>query len=132
MNFMSKPATIMQQWLSGALTQSSPDICAREPFPFKTVFEVKYFEKGGRDKAVTELVTSIYQAFFYLGLPYVPSRNSSPAWDYEFACMLAGDASEEGSLQRAWEAIPSAVKKGFWEGANIFVMIVRGPSPKTA
>jgi hypothetical protein len=39
--------------------------------------------------------------------------------------MLAGDASEEGSLQRAWEALPTKVKRDFWEGANIYVMIVR-------
>ena len=129
-----KPATIMQQWLSGrdnALTQSSPDICIREPFPFTVLFEVKYFEKGGRDKAVTDLVTSIYQAFFYRGLLYVPSRKvKQAAWDYEFACMLAGDVSAEGSLQKAWETIPNEVKRGFWEGANIYVMIVRGSADK--
>jgi hypothetical protein len=123
-----KPLAIMQQWTSGrdnALTQSSPDICIREPFPFKILFEGKYFEKGGREKAVTELVTSIYQAFFYRGLSYVPSRKmGQPAWDYEFACMLAGDVSAEGSLYRAWNNIPSEVKRGFWEGANIYVMIV--------
>jgi hypothetical protein len=123
-----KPLTIMQQWMSGrdnALTQSSPDICIREPFPFKILFEGKYFEKGDREKAITELVSSIYQAFFYRGLPYVPSRKKEPAWDYEFSCMLAGDASEKGSLKSAWENIPPEVKKGFWQGANIYVMIVR-------
>jgi hypothetical protein len=58
----------------------------------------------------------------------IPSRKGKPAWDYEFACLLAGDASEEGSLQKAWEAIPKVVKSGFWEGANIYVMIIRGAS----
>src|SRR5262249_55918394 len=76
----SKPRTVMQQWLSGTLTQSSPDICTRKPFPFKILFEVKYLEKAGRERAVTELVTSIYQAFFYRGLPYVASRKGGPAW----------------------------------------------------
>ena len=125
----SKPTAIMQQWMSGhgnALTQSCPDFATRDPFPFKIVFEGKYFEKAGRDKATTELVTSIYQAFFYRGLPYDASRKSGPAWDYEFSCMLAGDVSDEGSLQRAWEALPNEVKKGFWEGANIYVMVVPG------
>jgi hypothetical protein len=70
-------------------------------------------------------VTSIYQAFFYRGLPYDGSRKRGPAWHYDFACMLAGDVSEEGRLQRAWEALPKEVKKGFWEGANIYVMIAR-------
>jgi hypothetical protein len=125
----TKPAAIMQQWISGhgnALTQSCPDFATRDPFPFKIVFEGKYFEKGRRDKAQTELVTSIYQAFFYRGLHYDSSRKNGPVWDYEFACMLAGDVSEEGSLQRAWKEIPGEVKRGFWEGANIYVMVVRG------
>src|SRR5262249_7585339 len=126
----AKPTAIMEQWIAGrknALTQSCPDFAIREPFPFKILFEGKYFEKGGSVKAKTELVNSIYQAFFYRGLPYDGSRKKGPAWDYEFACMLAGDVSEEASLQRAWEAIPGAVKEGFWEGANIYVMIVRRP-----
>jgi hypothetical protein len=123
----TKPSAIMQQWMSGhgnALTQSCPDFATRDPFPFKIVFEGKYFDKGGPGRATTELVRSIYQAFFYRGLPYDSSRKKGPIWDYEFACMLAGDVSEEGSLQRAWEALPSEVKRGFWEGANIYVMIV--------
>ena len=124
----ASPATIMRQWTSGrdnALTQSCPDFATRDPFPFKIVFEGKYFRKGGANIATRELVSSIYQAFFYRGLPYDGSKKNGPVWDYEFACMLAGDASEEGSLQRAWEALPSKVKRGFWEGANIYVMIVR-------
>jgi hypothetical protein len=125
-----QPTAIMQQWMSGhhnALTQSCPDFATRDPFSFKIVFEGKYFKKGGPNRATAELVSSIYQAFFYRGLPYDYSRHNGPAWDYEFACMLAGDVSEEGSLKGAWEALPSKVKKGFWEGANIYVMIVRRP-----
>jgi hypothetical protein len=125
----TRATAIMQQWMSGhsnALTQSCPDFATREPFPLKIVFEGKYFEKGGPGRAATELVSSIYQAFFYRGLPYDSSRKNGPAWDYEFACMLAGDLSQEGSLQRAWEAVPNEVKGGFWEGASIYVMIVRG------
>jgi hypothetical protein len=123
------PGAIIEQWMSGrdnALTQSWPDFATREPFPFKIVFEGKYFERGGRNSAATDLVKCIYQAFFYRALPYVPAQRNAPTWDYEFACMLAGDTSEQGSLHRAWDVIPSAVKKGFWEGANIYVMIVRG------
>jgi hypothetical protein len=124
----ANPTAIMRQWTSGrdnALTQSCPDFATRDPFPFKIVFEGKYFRKGGANVATRELVSSIYQAFFYRGLPYDGSKKNGPVWDYEFACMLAGDASEEGSLQRAWEALPGIVKRGFWEGANIYVMIVR-------
>jgi hypothetical protein len=125
----ANPTAIMQQWMGGrdnALTQSCPDFATRDPFPFKIVFEGKYFKNGGPSMATRELVSSIYQAFFYRGLPYDGSRQNGPAWNYEFACMLAGDVSAEGNLQLAWDAIPRAVKKGFWEGANIYVMIVRG------
>ena len=96
---------------------------ANPPFPrgplppvFKIVFEGKYFTKGGANIATRELVSSIYQAFFYRGLPYDCSRQNGPAWDYEFACILAGDVSEEGSLQRAREALPGKVKKAFGRG----------------
>jgi hypothetical protein len=57
---------------------------------------------------------------------YVPSRNGSPAWDYEFACLVAADVSDGTTLKQSWEKLPAVVKKGFWEGANIYVMIVRG------
>ena len=67
--------TIMKQWkgeLSGAkLKQSCPDFALTAPFPFKIVFEGKYFSKGGSKKAETEFVTNVYQAFFYRGLPYL-------------------------------------------------------------
>jgi hypothetical protein len=124
----AKPTEIIEQWINGAkaLTGSDPDLATRDPFPFKIVFECKYFEKGGAQRAKTQLVGSIYQAFFYCGLPYIPSRKKGrPAWDYEFACLVAGDASDEGSLQREWKDIRPEVKRGFWEGAN---MIVRGAS----
>jgi hypothetical protein len=82
---------------------------------------------GSMLQYIGELVSSIYQTVFYRGLPYDFSRQNGPAWDYEFACMLAGDVSEERSLQRAWEALPRKVKTGFWEGANVYVMILRRP-----
>jgi hypothetical protein len=72
-----------------ALTQSCPDFATRNPFPFKIVFEGKYFEKGGRDKATTELVTSIYQAFFYRGLPYDSSRKNGPGLGLRI-CLYVG------------------------------------------
>jgi hypothetical protein len=73
-----------------------------------------------------ELATNIYQAFFYRGLPYVPPKKSSPAWDYEFACLLAYDASDAGSLRQAWNGLDTEVKNCFWDGANVYVMILRG------
>jgi hypothetical protein len=124
----AKPSSIDAQWTGKVpLIQACPDFAFREPFPFKIVFEGKYFETGGSVKANTELAMNIYQAFFYRGLPYVPSKGPSlPAWDYEFACLLAYDASDDGSLKKAWDGLETKVKRGFWDGANVYVMIVRG------
>jgi hypothetical protein len=48
-------------------------------------------------------------------------------WDYDYACLLAYDASIDGSLQKAWNTINEAVRlEGLWDGANIYVMILRG------
>ena len=54
-----KPQAIMRRWKGDPkkqTIQSAPDFALREPFPFNIVFELKYFDKGGAEKAVTELV----------------------------------------------------------------------------
>jgi hypothetical protein len=126
----ARPAEIMAQWKGefpgASLKQSCPDFAFREPFSFKTVFEGKYFEKGGHSKAETELVNSIYQAFFYRALPFIPGTAKMPAWDYEFSCLFVYDASPDGTLQAAWKNLRKEVRSGFWEGANVYVMILRG------
>ena len=129
----SKPAEIVAQWKGEngpPLKQSCPDFAFRNPFPFKVVFEGKYFGDGGPARAQHELVTNIYQAFFYRGLPFVAARTSgqkvAPAWDYDFACLLAYDASRDGTLRDAWGGLSPDVKRGFWEGANVYVMVLRG------
>ena len=121
--------TIMRQWkgeLSGAkLKQSCPDFALRNPFPHKIVFEGKYFAKGGSKKAETELVNNVYQAFFYRGLPR-DRNNNGPDWDYDYSCLFAFDATEDAALWTAWNNLAPDVKTGFWEGANLYVMILRG------
>jgi hypothetical protein len=73
------------------------------------------------------LVSDIYQAFFYRGLPRVDAtKRGHPEWDYDYACLLAYDASPDGTLVAAWEALDSSVRQSFWDGANIYVMILRG------
>lgn len=127
----TKPSDIMETWqgLRGAsrLKQSCPDFAFRSPFPHKVVFEGKYFESGGKTKAESDLVTNIYQAFFYRALPTiaVDDKMKHPAWDYDYSCLFAYDASENGSLLEAWENLDPEVKAGFWDGANLFVMIIR-------
>jgi hypothetical protein len=107
-------------------TQSCPDFATRKPFPYNIVFEGKYFLRGSPDFAERELVNNIYQAFFYRALPYVPPNRSGISWDYDFSCLLAYDASDNGSLLSAWKNLPEKVRRGFWDGANVYVMILRG------
>ncbi len=120
---------IMRKWKDGngsSLTQACPDFALRDPFPFKTVFEGKYFEQGSPDKAARDLVTNIYQAFFYRALPYVAPKKSGPPWDYDFSCLLAYDASPKQTLVAAWNQLAEPIRHGFWDGANLYVMILRG------
>jgi hypothetical protein len=125
----AKPADIIAQWTGdrGApLRQACPDFAFRDPFPFRIVFEGKYFEANSAGRAKAELVTCTYQAFYYRALPHVPPRKSSPAWNYDFACLLLCDASKDGSLKAVWNSLKPEVRRGFWDGANVYVMILRG------
>jgi hypothetical protein len=59
---------IMTKWRAkNPLTGPCPDLALRSPF--KIVFEGKYFEQGSPVKATRDLVTNVYQAFFYRALP---------------------------------------------------------------
>jgi hypothetical protein len=98
----------------------------RDPFPYKTVFECKYFREGGITAGQSALVEGVHQAFFYLGLARLPERGKYAPWDYDFACFLAFDASDEGGLTSAWDKLSKTVKRAIWDGANIYVMILGG------
>ena len=52
--------------------------------------------------------------------------NKKPARDYDYACVLAYDGTEDGALSRAWTGLRPEIGKGCWEGAGIYVMILRG------
>jgi hypothetical protein len=110
------------------VTQSCPDMALRPPCPYTVVIEGKYFQQGGVYAAERALVKDIYQAFFYLGLARLPATATHPAWDYQYSCFLAYDATEEGSLLNAWLSLAPAVRHACWQGANIYVMILRGTS----
>jgi len=130
----SNAPAIVRKWRGAQgspLTQACPDLAFREPFPFKIVFEGKYFEKGSADKAARELASNVYQAFFYRALPFAPPSRSGAPWDYDYACLLACDASLDGALLAAWNAIAKRVRDGFWEGANLYVMILRSHADRT-
>ncbi|MGA3307172.1 MAG: hypothetical protein ABSD08_00975 [Xanthobacteraceae bacterium] len=126
------PLRILQRWrgeersTNGSvrcpLHQACPDIAIGEPFPHRVVFEVKYFTGNDGER---QLVNGVYEAFYYLAMPNVPASKTHPAWQYKYGCYLAFDASEEGSLHAAWHNLNSTTREGFWNGGNLFVMIVR-------
>ncbi len=127
----ASPRQIIEIWrgragLSPLARNSCPDLALRAPSPYRTVFEAKYHSSRSAASAEAELVRNIYQAFFYLALPRLPETKSHAAWDYEFACVLAYDATPEGVLLQAWDSLPASVKSACWTGANLYVMILRG------
>jgi hypothetical protein len=121
---------IMKRWKKsrrGSLSGGRfADMALRKPY--KTVFECKYFAEDDIGEAESALVEGVYEAFYYLGLPRFPEGRRGKAWDYDFACFLAGDASDQGALCKAWGSVSAPVKRGIWDGGNIYVMIVRGGS----
>jgi len=80
-------------------------------------------EEKERLKAETNLVKGVYETAYYRGIPPSLSEENS-GWDYDFGCFLVYDASDGAYMQQAWDSVTS--KSMFWDGANIFVMIVRG------
>ncbi len=111
-----------------ALTQSCPDFSLRDPFPHSILFEGKYFSRGSLEFAQRQLVVNIYQAFFYCGLPRLAATKKHPEWKYDYACLMAYDASPTGALTSAWAALHPQTRRSFWAGANLYVMILRGSS----
>ena len=110
----------------GGLHQSCPDLALQAPFPWPTVFEGKYFagESVGESRRV--LVDSIYEAFFYRALPELPATKTHAQWKYDYACLLAYDASEGGTLKSAWEDLRPKVRDSFWDNGNVYVMVLGG------
>lgn len=106
------------------VSQSCPDFSFRDPCPYKVVFEAKLFRKGGIEAAKTTLVGAIYECFHYLGLPTIPESKKHAAWDYDYACLLAYDASENCTLINAWGKVDERVAKGCWNPANVYIMVL--------
>ena len=101
------------------LERAGPDFALRSPFPHRIVFEGKSFARGTPEKAKRELVGDIYQAFFYRGLPPVPETKSRPEWKYDYACLLAFDASPKQVFREAWLSLDASVRSSLWGGAMI-------------
>lgn len=123
----ASPASVYKEWRSGAkgaLTQSCPDFALQAPFPHSIVFEGKYYSSGSLAYAEKQLATNLYQAFFYRGLPRLDATKKHPEWNYDYACLLAFDASRDGTLKQAWRNLGQTMQESFWSGANIYVLIV--------
>jgi hypothetical protein len=122
-----KPDAIIDRWRGLKKGRPCPKPCPDMAFrfPCKVDFEVKYFRQNQSGSADSELVKGIYEAFFYRSLPFIPETPGRAAWDYDYSCFLAYDATVEGNLLKAWDSLDKNVKKGFWDGANIYVMILR-------
>ncbi len=123
---VSAPGVIRRWKSANALIQSCPDLALRAPCPYHIVFEGKYFRRGGLGAAERALATDIYQAFFYRGLARLAATTTRPAWDYDYACVLAYDGTEDGALSRAWNGLRPKIGTGCWKGAGIYMMILRG------
>lgn len=125
--------SLVDRWWGGgqrqALSQSCPDFAFRSPCTHRIVFEAKLFRRGGIDAAKSDLVRGIYQCFYYLGQPSVPSVGKRPAWDYEYACLLAYDCSAAESMTEAWVQKAGKIRSDCWESSNIFVIVL--PSSKS-
>ncbi len=125
------PQGIMQIWrgkggLNALARNSCPDLALRDPAPHPTVFEAKYYTNPSVKTAEAELVRDIYQAFFYLVLPRLPKTDKHSAWAYDFACVLAYDATASGVLLDTWKSLPRKVRAACWTGGNVYVMVLRG------
>lgn len=114
--------SIMKAWQKPATripaNQAWPEAGLAQPFPFKILFEAKYFESGNEVSAETQFVAAVYETAFYRGLP------ADDDWSYDYGCLVAYDVSQNGHFSAAWESVSS--KRLFWEDANLFIMIVRG------
>jgi hypothetical protein len=122
----AKPKDVVELWRTekGVVDKLAPDFALRAPFPHKIVFEGKYtYGSMSVDKAAEHLAVAIYQGFFYRGLPKSPG-GSYADYDYDYACVVIGDATKDGVVKQAWETFHPKVRQSFWDGANIFVMIV--------
>ena len=125
--FGANSKSVVESWWGdsgkGATSQNCPDWAFRDPCPH-TIFEGKFFRQGGKEAARTQLVSGIYQCFYYRAHPYAPEIGKHPAWDYEYACLFAYDASANGSLVEAWATLNKRAKDACWDTANIFVIVL--------
>jgi hypothetical protein len=128
-NLEKKLDAIMEKWKtkksSGySANESYPDLCITQPFPFKIAFDAKYVKENNLKAAERQLVKGVYEVVHYRGQPAAsPEYAATTRWGYDYGCLLAYDASEDGLFQQAWSSVGS--KRLFWDDAHVFVMVLR-------
>jgi hypothetical protein len=124
----ANPKHVVASWWQpskkGPTSQSCPDWAFRGPCPYRVVFEGKLFRSGETEHARAELVSGIYQCFYYRAHPELRETKTHPPWKYDYACLFAYDSSEKQTLVEAWKSLKNEVKKACWDSANIFVMVL--------
>jgi len=110
-------------WEDGkGLHPSCPDIAILNPY--KIVFEGKLFRHGGLARAKTEIVHDVYECAFYRGLPTLFHGGHDLSSNYDYACLLAFDATQDQALICAWKLVDKDVKDSIWKDLGVHVMIL--------
>jgi hypothetical protein len=120
----AKPRDIYDRWArpkdgQEAFPTTWPDLAIRRPH--QIVFEGKYFKSGSLELAERQLVSAIHEALFYLGVPAISANGRD--WGYDYACLVAYDASRDQTLVQAWNNL-SKLHARFWDDANLHVIII--------
>ena len=58
--------------------------------------------------------------------PHLEQTKTHAAWNYEYGCVLAYDASAGGEMVQAWQSLPAKIRDACWTGANVYVVILKG------
>jgi hypothetical protein len=110
-------------WEKGkGLHASCPD--AALGIPYNVVFEGKLFRQRTLEAAKSAIVNGVYEYIFYRGLPTLLDATEQSAAGYDYACLLAYDASKKQLLNQAWDNVEGAVKSSCWEDLHVYVMIL--------
>ena len=106
--------------------KQAPDMGITDPAPHSTVIEAKYFRGNTLDEAQKALANSVYEAFYYRALPNLEANDDAGPWSFDYGCLIAYDTTERGLLHEAWSRLASDVRKSFWTGAGVKVILLGG------
>ena len=114
-----------QEWWQdeGGVHLACPDIALLSPL--KIVFEGKLFRENSQAAAKKALVEGVFESAFYRGLPTLLSGRDEKADCYDYACLLAYDASEKRELSNAWANVSNEVRDSCWEAMSTRVMVLQ-------